>query len=147
MIHNPSQGETWMAASASPTSGAKPDAGVRAYLALVPPEARRALQQLRDTIRSAAPRAVEGRSYGILGYKLDGRALLYCAGWKQHVSLYPITAAMRRVHGDRLETYEASKGTLRFPLTRPLPVTFIRRLVKTRLAELRAAAGQSGRVR
>ena len=136
-----------MAASASRTSGATPDAGVRAYLAVVPPEARRALQQLRETIRSAAPRAVEGRSYGILGYKLDGRALVYCAGWKEHVSLYPITAAMRREHGEALEAYQASKGTLRFPLTRPLPVSFIRRLVKTRLAELRAAAGQSPRVR
>jgi uncharacterized protein YdhG (YjbR/CyaY superfamily) len=114
-------------------------AAVRAYLATVPAGARAPLQQIRDAIRALAPGAVEARSYGILGYKLDGRALLYCAGWKEHVSLYPVTDAMRREHADAMRPFIASKGTLRFPVDTRLPITLIRRLIKTRLAEMREA--------
>lgn len=114
-----------------------PDA-VSAYLAVVPADARTALQQLRTLILRAAPKAVEARSYGILGYKLDGRAFVYCAGWKDHVSLYPVTAAMKREHGDALAAFQASKGTLRFPLDRRLPVGLIRRLLATRRQEMTA---------
>ena len=113
------------------------DDGVQAYLAQVPAPARPALKQLRSLIRAAAPDAVEARSYGILGYKVDKRAFIYCAGWKGHVSLYPVTAAMRREHGEALAPFQASKGTLKFPLDRPLVVGLVRKLLKTRLAEMR----------
>jgi uncharacterized protein YdhG (YjbR/CyaY superfamily) len=117
-----------------------PDAdGIRAYLASLPPEARGAVGRLRALIRAAAPGAVESRSYGILGYKIDGRAFIYCAGWKAHVSLYPVTAAMRRDHADAIAPFQVSKGTLRFPLDAPLPLGLIKRLLKTRVGEKRSA--------
>lgn len=112
------------------------NADVRAYLeTVVPPEARRAVRRLRALIRAAAPKALESRSYGILGYKIDGRPFVYCGGFQKHVALYPVTAAMRRDHADAMAPFQASKGTLRFPLERPLPVALLKRLLKTRLAE------------
>ena len=123
------------------------NASVRAYVAAMPPDARAAIERLRALIRAAAPALVESRSYGIIGYKLEGRVFIYCGGFARHVALYPITAAMRRDHGDAIAPFAASKGTLKFPLDRPLPVPLIKRLLKTRLAEMRAAAKLPGRRR
>jgi uncharacterized protein YdhG (YjbR/CyaY superfamily) len=109
---------------------------VAAYLAAMPPAARRTTQQLRTLIRAAAPKAVESRAYGIIGYKIDGRPFVYCGGFKAHVAMYPVTAAMRRDHGGAIAPFQASKGTLKFPLGEPLPSTLIKRLLKTRLKEM-----------
>ena len=126
---------------ASKKSAANTDASaaakVRAYFASLSPDARRELKKIRDVIRAAAPDATESISYGIPTFKLDGRVLIYCAGWKNHTSVYPLTPAIMRDHGAELEKYETSKGTVRFPLSEPVPIAFVKRLVKTRLAELR----------
>jgi uncharacterized protein YdhG (YjbR/CyaY superfamily) len=120
---------------------------VRDYLAAMPVETRRAVARLRALIRAAAPKAVESRSYGILGYKIDGRPFVYCGGFTHHVSLYPVTAAMRRHHAEDIAPFQASKGTLKFPLEQRLPVALIARLLKTRMTEMQAASVSSKRSR
>lgn len=112
-------------------------AQVQAYFSSLPPDARRALKQVREAIRAAAPGVVERFSYGIPAFRLDGKALVWCAAWKHHVSIYPMTASMKRVHARELEGYEVEKGTIRFPLGEPMPSGLIKKLVKSRVKELR----------
>ena len=111
---------------------------VQSYLATLRPEVRRHVKKLRDVIRATAPDAVESISYGIPTYKLDGRPLVYCAGFKDHTSMYPLTPGVRRALGADLEKHESGKGTIRFPLTKDPSATFVKRIVRARIAEIRA---------
>ena len=121
--------------------GAAEGDGVAGYFARTPAPARKLLREMRDTIRSVVPReAVEVISYRIPAFK-HGHVLVWYAAFTHHCSLYPITAAIRRAFSTALEGYETSKGTVRFPLTKPPPVGLVKRLVKARIAEVRKQGG------
>jgi uncharacterized protein YdhG (YjbR/CyaY superfamily) len=97
------------------------------YIASFPPDVQRTLQAVRGAMRKASPDTEEAISYGIPTFKLDGRYLIYFAGWKHHVSIYPIPEGDDALQRE-LEPYKAAKGTLRFPLDRPMPLDLIERL-------------------
>jgi uncharacterized protein YdhG (YjbR/CyaY superfamily) len=109
------------------TSGA---AAVTAYVASQPAPSRPVLELVRQAIRKALPHAEEAISYGIPAFKVDGRAVVYFAGWKAHYSLYPVTGAVAEALEAELEPYERSKGTVRFPLGERVPVRLIARIAK-----------------
>ena len=98
--------------------------------------ARAALNKIRAAIRSVAPRAEEVFSYRIPAFKLHGRPLVWYAAFKNHSSLYPMTGAIRKKLAKVLKGYETSKGTVRLPLAKPIPVGLVKKRVRARMAEL-----------
>jgi uncharacterized protein YdhG (YjbR/CyaY superfamily) len=114
------------------------DTTVAAYIARSAPVARKALKQLRTAIKAAAPGITERISYRIPTFELDGRFLLYIAAFREHVSVYPVTAGMLARYGKAIAPYRAGKGTLRFALDEPIPVDLVARLAKVRVRERRA---------
>ena len=112
-------------------------ASVDEYIASQPETAQRVLKRVRSIIRKAVPDAQETISYGIPTYKLDGRYVLYFAGWKQHYSVYPSTDRLVAAFKNDLAPYEVSgKGTIRFPLSEPIPVKLIEGIAKFRAREV-----------
>ncbi len=109
------------------------------YIASQPEAVQGVLQRVRGIIRKAVPGAEESISYQIPTYKLRGERVIYFAGWKQHYSLYPATGPLVAAFKDELAPYELSKGTIRFPLSLPVPVKLIERIAKFRAKE---AAGR-----
>jgi len=110
----------------------------RAYLASFPPRTRRQLAALRRAILAAAPGALEVFSYGIPGFRFEGERLLWYAGWKQHTSLYPVGDAIRRALGPQVAGYKSSTGTIQFPLDAPPSAALLKKIVKARIAQIRA---------
>ena len=116
-------------------------ATVAEYIAKCAPQSRKPLRALRALVRAAAPRATEKISYGIPAFVLDGRNLVYIAGWKDHVSVYPVTAGVARELKSAIKPYRTGKGTLQFRLDAPIPKTLIKKIVKIRMREV-AAGGR-----
>jgi uncharacterized protein YdhG (YjbR/CyaY superfamily) len=107
------------------------------YIAGFPRSIQRVLERVRATIRKALPKAEEAISYRIPTYKLHGRYVIYFAGWKQHYSLYPANDGLVTAFKDELAPYEVNgKGTVRFPLTEPVPVKLIAGIAKFRAKEV-----------
>jgi uncharacterized protein YdhG (YjbR/CyaY superfamily) len=98
------------------------------YIASFPEDVQSVLQQVRRTIREAAPEAEETISYQIPAFKLNGKSFVHFAGWKRHISLYPIPDG-NDAFQQRIAPYRAGKGTLRFPLQKPIPFDVIASVV------------------
>lgn len=106
---------------------------VDAYIATFPQETRSVLQQMRDIIKANAPQAEERISYGMPGYYLNG-PLVYFAGYKKHIGFYA-TPTGHEAFAEELSKYKQGKGSVQFPLSTPLPIDLIKRIVVFRLKE------------
>jgi uncharacterized protein YdhG (YjbR/CyaY superfamily) len=106
------------------------------YIASQPEANQTVLERVRSTIRRAVPGAEEVISYKMPTYKLRGDAVIYFAAWKQHYSLYPASGRVLAALKDELAPYEVNKGTIRFPLSQPVPVRLIGRIAKLRVNEV-----------
>lgn len=112
------------------------------YIATCPEDSRTYLQRIRELIHSLVPDAKERISYQIACFELNGRNLVHFAGWKKHVSLYPVPAGSEAFER-QIAKYVDGKGTLKFPLDEPLPIKLIERVVKLHVASnLKKAKGE-----
>jgi uncharacterized protein YdhG (YjbR/CyaY superfamily) len=110
------------------------------YIAAQPEAVQPVLERVRGIIRKAVPGAEEAISYQIPTFKLHGTYVVYLAGAKRHYSLYPTTDGLLEALGDELAPHLAGKGTMRFPLSKPVPAKLIERIVKVRAKEVAEAA-------
>jgi uncharacterized protein YdhG (YjbR/CyaY superfamily) len=106
------------------------------YIDTFPAEVQVILHQVRGRIRNALPTADERISYGIPTFTLDGQYLVYFAGWKHHVSVYPVPMGDANFEQE-IEPYRAGKGTLKFPLAEPIPYGLIEQVAALLLEERR----------
>jgi uncharacterized protein YdhG (YjbR/CyaY superfamily) len=104
------------------------------YLRALPADQRAALQKVRKQIKAAAPRAEEHIGYGLAGYKVDGRPLIYFGAAKNHCALYGARAD--DALAEKLKGFKQSKGTIQFTPDKPIPASVVKLIVKARLAAL-----------
>lgn len=122
---------------------------IDAYLSKQPQQVRVILEALRQTIKKAAPKAEEAISYNIPAFKFHGM-LVYFAGFTNHIGFYPTSSAIK-AFSKELSAYAGAKGTVRFPLDKPIPMGLITKIVKHRIKdnlakeELKAAAKPKGK--
>ena len=103
------------------------------YISMFPEDVRTILKNLRQTIREAAPEAQETIKYQIPTFTLNGN-LVHFAAFKNHIGFYPTPTGMEAFK-DELSAYQGAKGSVQFPIDRPLPLTLIRRIVEYRVKE------------
>lgn len=104
------------------------------YIAGFPADVKKRLEQMRETIRTNAPDAVEGISYGMPGFKYLGKPLVYFAGYENHIGFYATPTGHEAFKKD-LAGYKTGKGSVQFPLTEPLPLALIKKIVLFRVKE------------
>ena len=107
---------------------------VEEYIAAQPEAVQSKLAQVRNAIKKAVPEAVEGIGYGIPGYKLHGKPMLYFGAFKEHYSLFAASGTFFASLEHELKGYELKKGTVRFPIAKTVPVKLIGRIAKLRAA-------------
>ena len=104
------------------------------YIKAFPKNIQVILEQVRATIRKNAPEAVESISYGMPGYKTNGKPLVYFAGYNKHIGFYA-TPTGHEAFAEELSSYKQGKGSVQFPLDKPIPYDLITRIVEFRLKE------------
>ena len=105
------------------------------YIAEFPPDTQAVLEEIRALIRSAAPTAVETISYAIPTFDLVGKHLVHFAGFSHHIGLYPVPSGIEAFKSE-LSAYKQGKGSVQFPLGKPIPYDLIRRIVEFRVREI-----------
>ncbi|MBK7218785.1 MAG: DUF1801 domain-containing protein [Candidatus Promineofilum sp.] len=115
---------------------------IDAYIAGYPEEVQAILQLIRRTIHETAPEATEAISYGMPTFKLHGN-LVHFGAFKSHIGFYPVPSGMEAFK-DELAAYKQGKGSVQFPLNKPMPLDLIRRMVEFRVQESKAAAAMKG---
>ncbi len=103
------------------------------YIALFPPDVQEKLEQVRATIRAAAPKAEEAIKYRLATFVLAGN-LVHFGAFKNHIGFYPTASGIAHFK-DELSAYKSSKGAVQFPLDKPIPLALIRKIVKFRVEE------------
>ena len=111
---------------------------VKQYLSWQNTEQRAALDRLREVIAAAAPEATEGISYSMPAFILGGKGLVCYAAFKDHYSLFPMSGAAVEQHAAELGERVTGKGTIQFRYDERLPVGLVKKIVKTRVTELKA---------
>jgi uncharacterized protein YdhG (YjbR/CyaY superfamily) len=110
----------------------KTPADIDEYISGFPEDVQKILQKIRHAIRKAAPRTTEAISYQIPTFKLNGKNLIHFAAFKKHIGMYPAPRGVAEFEQELAE-YEGGKGTVQFPLDRPIPYKLITRIVKYKL--------------
>jgi len=104
------------------------------YIKTFPVDVQRILERIRQTIRKAAPGAVETISYQMPTFNLDGRYLVYFSAWKNHIGVYPVPAGDEAFQ-QKVAPYKGAKATIRFPINEPIPYDLVKQIVKFRMKE------------
>lgn len=107
---------------------------VENYISNFPPEVQEILTRLRNMIKTLAPEAIESISYGMPGYKLNRKPLVYFAGYKTHIGLYA-TPTGHAKFAEELSNYKQGKGSVQFSLSQPIPYDLIQRIITFRITE------------
>ena len=115
------------------------------YMAQLPDDRRAVMEQLRSTIRSAAPDATEVISYNMPAFRLGGRFLVSYEAFKHHYSLFPWNEEMLDELGDEMKPYAVGKGTIRFPADQPIPLDLVTRIVAFKVREVAQKAAENAR--
>ena len=114
------------------------------YMAALPDDRRAVMEELRQTIKAAAPEATETIAYQMPAFRTHGQFLVSYAAYKLHYSLFPASEAVVEALGEELTPHLAGKGTIRFRADTPIPTALVKKIVKVRLAETAARAGRKG---
>ena len=104
------------------------------YIESFPEDVQSILEKIRQTIRKAAPEAVETISYGMPTFNLSNRYLVYLAAWKNHIGLYPMPSGDEALLKE-LSPYKGAKSSVRFPIGKPIPYDLVRKIVIVRMKE------------
>ena len=105
------------------------------YIASYPEKTQEILRAVRSLIKKTAPDASERISYGMPGYKLNGRPLVYFAAFQKHIGFYPTDSGIRNFSAE-LSDYKHSKGAVQFPINKPVPFDLILKITKFRVKEV-----------
>ncbi len=111
---------------------------ITSYIANLPKEAQKKLKEVRKTIKSAAPSAVESISYGMPAFKLHGKPLAYFAQFKDHVGFFPTVSPIKNFKKE-LKGFKTSKGTIQIPNEMKTPTALLKKIVKFRASEIKKA--------